>query len=288
MLTNETSIQEMSTDDFRQRLIERVKRQATDTDESTIRVQEIIKSIERLPDSRIKDLQEQEVLSMTNTRMQSNTGGLLGDLDKDGKLSGYEANRQKAIEDNMRDKKQEGGSMLVPPEMDTTPIDTYPNVPPEEMAEVEASQEPDEVMEDNYEEFVLGEAISPEDNTYLMTALNSDPKLQEIFSKIMDTAFEFSGAGKVEGPGTGVSDSIPARLSDGEFVITKKATDQIGADNLQTMMDNAERAYDGGLQGYELGGLLEKRSEETLDGPQTEKLVRQKMINADRMPSIRR
>jgi hypothetical protein len=112
MLTNETSIQEMSTDDFRQRLIERVKRQATDTDESTIRVQEIIKSIERLPDSRIKDLQEQEVLSMTNTRMQSNTGGLLGDLDKDGKLSGYEANRQKAIEDNMRDKKQEGGSQI--------------------------------------------------------------------------------------------------------------------------------------------------------------------------------
>jgi hypothetical protein len=36
-------------------------------------------------------------------------------------------------------------------------------------------------------------------------------------------------------------------LSDGEFVMTKKATDQIGADNLQVMMDDAERAYDGGL-----------------------------------------
>ena len=51
--------------------------------------------------------------------------------------------------------------------------------------------------------------------------------------KVITTASEFSGAGEVEGPGTGVSDSIPARLSDGEFVFTKKATDQIGADNLQ-------------------------------------------------------
>ena len=63
---------------------------------------------------------------------------------------------------------------------------------------------------------------------------------------MITTASEFTGAGEVEGPGTGVSDSIPARLSDGEFVFAK-ATDQIGADNLQMMMDNAERAFDGGM-----------------------------------------
>ena len=39
---------------------------------------------------------------------------------------------------------------------------------------------------------------------------------------------EFSGSGPIEGPGTEKSDSIPARLSDGEFVFTAKATEEIG------------------------------------------------------------
>ena len=39
-----------------------------------------------------------------------------------------------------REQKQEGGAMLVPPEMENTEalVDTYPNIPPEEMAEVKA------------------------------------------------------------------------------------------------------------------------------------------------------
>ena len=32
-----------------------------------------------------------------------------------------------------------------------------------------------------------------------------------------------AGGGEVDGPGTGTSDSVPARLSDGEFVLTAKA-----------------------------------------------------------------
>lgn len=36
---------------------------------------------------------------------------------------------------------------------------------------------------------------------------------------------KFAKGGKVEGPGTGTSDSIPASLSNGEFVMTAKATD---------------------------------------------------------------
>jgi hypothetical protein len=95
----------------------------------------------------------------------------------------------------------------------------------------------------------MNEALEQEEQSYLMTALEADPQLSMIFDKVVDTASEFSGAGPVDGPGDGVSDSIPARLSAGEFVVTKKATDQIGADNLQTMMDEAERAYDGGLMG---------------------------------------
>jgi hypothetical protein len=148
-------------------------------------------------------------------------------------------------------KKAEGGSMLVPSEMEgmEAPVDTYPNIPPEEMAAVEASQLPDAEVESDYVDFVMNEALDGEEQSYLMTALEADPQLSMIFDKVVDTASEFSGAGPVDGPGDGVSDSIPARLSAGEFVVTKKATDQIGADNLQTMMDEAERAYDGGLMG---------------------------------------
>lgn len=137
-----------------------------------------------------------------------------------------------------RSKKAEGGEV---------PVDTYPNIPPEQMAAVEASQLPDEQMEDGYIDYVLNEALQPEEQTYLMNALENDPQLSMIFDKVVGTASEFTGSGEVAGPGTGVSDSIPARLSDGEFVMTRKATDQIGADRLQTMMDEAERAYDGGL-----------------------------------------
>ena len=155
---------------------------------------------------------------------------------------------KKATDELVRSQKQAGGSMLVPPEMEA-PVDTYPNIPPEEMAEVEASQLPDEEMESDYVDFVMNEALDGEEQSYLMTALEADPQLSMIFDKVVDTASEFSGAGAVDGPGDGVSDSIPARLSAGEFVVTKKATDQIGADNLQTMMDEAERAYDGGLMG---------------------------------------
>ena len=69
----------------------------------------------------------------------------------------------------------------------------------------------------------------------------------------MLNATEFTGSGEVDGPGTGISDSIPARLSDGEFVFTRKATDQIGADKLQKMMDDAEREFDQ-RKGKALGG----------------------------------
>jgi len=172
-------------------------------------------------------------------------------------------------------KKAEGGSMMVPPEMEgmEAPVDTYPNIPPEEMASVEASQLPDEAVEDNYVDFVMNEALEQEEQSYLMTALEADPQLSMIFDKVVDTASEFSGAGPVDGPGDGVSDSIPARLSAGEFVVTKKATDQIGADQLQTMMDDAERAYDGGLMGKD-------RAEEKDDD------INESMLSSNQMPSL--
>jgi len=141
------------------------------------------------------------------------------------------------------------------------------------MAAVEASQLPDEQMEEDYVDFVMNEALGQEEQMYLMNALENDPQLSMIFDKVVDTASEFSGSGEVAGPGTGVSDSIPARLSDGEFVMTKKATDQIGADRLQTIMDEAERAYDGGLM---------RKDEET----DIEENMNKVMLTANQMPSL--
>jgi len=184
-----------------------------------------------------------------------------------------EVDAQKKSTPNKAIKKAEGGSMLVPPEMEGAPVDTYPNIPPEEMAEVQASQLPDEEMESDYVDFVMNEALDQEEQSYLMTALEADPQLSMIFDKVVDTASEFSGSGPVDGPGDGVSDSIPARLSDGEFVMTRKATDQIGADNLQVMMDDAERAYD--------GGLMRKDKEDDYRGN-----INKTMLSANQMPSL--
>jgi len=188
------------------------------------------------------------------------------------------------------------GSMLMPPEMEADqemPVDTYDNIPEDEKEEAEASQLPDGEMEDGYLDFVLKESLDQEDQDYLMSVLEGDERLSSIFDKVMDVAGEFSGEGEVDGPGTGVSDSIPARLSDGEFVFTKKATDQMGADNLQSIMDEAEMAYDGGYMKKAFGGL-------TLDPMQDEKQMygmdqmkstqdelRKQMLGANRMPSVR-
>ena len=137
------------------------------------------------------------------------------------------------------------GSLLTPPEMESQkPVDTYDNIPEDELAEAMASQKPDAEMEETYQEFILDQALNPEEQEFLMGALEQSPELTEVFDKILTVSSEFSGAGAVEGMGTGVSDSIPARLSDGEFVITAKATEYIGANNLQRIMDEAERAYD--------------------------------------------
>ena len=57
-----------------------------------------------------------------------------------------------------------------------------------------------------------------------------------------------AGGGEVNGPGTGTSDSVPARLSDGEFVLTAKAVRgagggdrDIGAARMYEMMSELER-----------------------------------------------
>jgi len=184
----------------------------------------------------------------------------------------------------IRENKAEG-SMLMP--VEGMPVDTYPNIPEDEMDEALASQLPDDEMEDDYIGYVMDESLDDSEQDYLAGVLQQDDRLSDILDKVITTASEFSGAGKVAGPGTGVSDSIPARLSDGEFVFTKKATDQIGADALQRMMDDAERAYDGGLQAMANGGMMEDEDPENPGMSKTKEEIEKLMMGANRMPSLR-
>ena len=131
---------------------------------------------------------------------------------------------------------------------------------------------PDEEMEEDYVDYVIEETLSNEDRNYLIDALEKDDRLSEIFDQVVESATEFTGSGTVTGPGTGKSDSIPARLSDGEFVFTAKATSEIGADKLMRMMKDAEAQADERLQAQE-GGLIEE--EETVTMPVEEQPVQQ-------------
>ena len=191
--------------------------------------------------------------------------------------------------DKMKVKYNEG-SMLTTPEMELE--DTYDNIPEDEVEAAEASQLPDDEMVDTFQDFVLGEALTEEEQDMLSEALESNAELAMVFDKVLDVAAEFSGEGSVEGIGTGVSDSIPARLSDGEFVFTKKAVDSIGAENLQLMMDEAERAFDeGGRVQKAFGGLTEDplQSEKTYgvsEVDDTNKDIKKQMMSANRMPSL--
>ena len=214
------------------------------------------------------------VLDMT-PRSKKAKGGL-PDLTGDGKITQADVLKGRGVFN-------EGGSMLMPTE--GMPVDTYSNIPEDEMDEALASQLPDDEMEDDYISYVMDESLDDDEQMYLAGVLKDDPKLSDIMDKVITTASEFSGAGEVDGPGTGVSDSIPARLSDGEFVITKKATDQIGADNLQIMMDDAERAYDGGYQMKAIGGYMLDQ-DDNISESKAEEEIRKLMMGANRMPSL--
>ena len=126
--------------------------------------------------------------------------------------------------------------------------------------EQEQTMLPDEKMEEDYVDYVVEETLSNEDRNYLIDALEKDDRLSVIFDQVVETAHEFSGSGTIEGPGTEKSDSIPARLSDGEFVITAKATEEIGADNLMSMMKDAEAAADERQMAYD-GGMIREEKE---------------------------
>ena len=148
----------------------------------------------------------------------------------------------KDMEEDERQPKQEGG------DVDMQMSDLMP---------VETEQQdmvPDMEMEEDYLDFILDEALTDEEEVMLETKLEQDEELAMLFDKVIDVAQEFAGAGLVEGPGNGVSDSIPARLSDGEFVFTAKAAKEIGTDTLMSVMKEAEARADA-RQGMANGGV---------------------------------
>ena len=113
------------------------------------------------------------------------------------------------------------------------------------------NEEPmDEEMEDedmgDMDAIIDTSALSEEEEKILDDAVEMHPELEAIIPKIVAT--EFTDDGEVEGPGTGTSDSIPALLSDGEFVFTAKAVKHLGVDKLRKMMKQAEEAYDAGVK----------------------------------------
>ena len=185
-----------------------------------------------------------------------------------------------AMEKAERAKKQDGGMMMddqmadmmeeeenkMP--MDNQMADMMPEEKTEEQKAIEEAQAPDEKMEDNYVDFLIDEALSDEEEGMLMQELQANPQLSMLFDKVMEVAMEFSGSGPVEGPGSEVSDSIPARLSDGEFVFTAKAVDEIGADNLMSMMKDAEAQADQRLPAQDGGAIREEQQQQEFQQPQ--------------------
>lgn len=149
-------------------------------------------------------------------------------------------------------------ALLVPTEQQgEMSMASSPDFPSEDIGEEGEMMDSDDEMEGEYLSFIINESLDSEEETYLMSKLEDDPQLSQIFDKVIGTASEFSGEGSVEGPGTGVSDSIPARLSEGEFVVTAKAADEIGPDNMQAMMKDAEARADK-RQMAQAGGLMSK------------------------------
>lgn len=110
------------------------------------------------------------------------------------------------------------------------------------------------LFDDSYQGQARGKVIGP---TSKKTYDIADPAdMAEYNEEILDLqrrtktfahGGEHIGGGEVEGPGTGTSDSVPARLSDGEFVLTAKSVRgagggdrDIGAARLYDMMSELE------------------------------------------------
>jgi len=163
-------------------------------------------------------------------------------------------------------KQQRNGSMK--DQMEGLAISVSPIVVEEEIMPEAKAMKSDEVMEDDYIDFIVSQSLTPDEEKMLNQELEQNDELSIMFDKVMETASEFAGSGPVNGPGSAVSDSIPARLSDGEFVFTAKAANQIGVERLQSMMEDAEMQADAaGRQNMKVGGEAKEEERDVYGRP---------------------
>ena len=92
--------------------------------------------------------------------------GGLPDLTGDGKITQADVLKGRGVFN-------EGGSMLMP--VEGVPVDTYPNIPEDEMDEALASQLPDDEMEEDYISYVMDESLDNDEQDYLAGVLQKDP-----------------------------------------------------------------------------------------------------------------
>jgi len=187
------------------------------------------------PDAKIKErigeLQFNKIVMNKTNVKKAATGGLMGGDPRLGKVEdvGYQAYA-------------EGG------EVEDKGM-TIPELSPEAETSMEMQMEdamtPSEDNDMNVEAQVDTSVLTSDEEQLLEEVIEMHPNIMDVIVKL--TTKEFTGEGEVDGPGTGTSDSIPAMLSDGEFVFTAKATKQLGVDKLRKMMKSAEAEYDNSM-----------------------------------------
>ncbi len=189
----------------------------------------------------LTDQQEQELESYNAAKSvkpaEMALGGMIGiEKGKYDQRPDYQAYAEGDVVEDMNEAEtdmemmaEDNQGLLEPMGMDEEPMDDMED---EDMGDMDA--------------VVDVSALSEEEEKILDEAIEMHPELEAIIPKIVAT--EFTDDGEVEGPGTGTSDSIPALLSDGEFVFTAKAVKHLGVDRLRKMMKQAEEAYDAGIK----------------------------------------
>lgn len=90
---------------------------------------------------------------------------------------------------------------------------------------------------DEDESLALLDVLGQNKYRQLESAMADYPVVEEVADMAV-----YQATGPVQGKGTSKSDSVPARLSDGEFVFAKEAVDAIGQDALLALHDKAKRA----------------------------------------------
>jgi len=193
-------------------------------------------------DNQIAKLEKQKTkvkAVATGGLMKMSIGGAAGTSERYDRRKDYQAYAEgDMVEDE---------SLMTPTGMNTEEMDG--------IAEANMEMEAEDNMDmGDMDSVVDTSALSEEEEKVVDDAVEMFPELEAIIPKIVAT--EFTDDGEVEGPGTGTSDSIPALLSDGEFVFTAKSVKHIGVDKLRKMMKDAEAAYDAGMQNQEADAAM--------------------------------